>query len=55
MPIPSRTIGRGGPPGKGWMVAINGQDVTKEILRSGVDGPESVLGAAKAYVDKIMS
>lgn len=54
MPISSRTIGRGGPIGKGWMVAVNGQDVTKEVLRLGVGGTEGVLGAAKAYVDKMM-
>ncbi len=53
--IPNRIIGRSGPAGTTWLIAVNGQDVTKEVLRSAVGDMEGVMRAAKAYVDKMMS
>lgn len=52
--IPSRAIGRNGPTGRGWTVMVNGQDVTKEVLRLGMGDPEIIMSAAKKYVDEML-
>lgn len=33
---------------------VNGQDVTKEVLRLGMGDPEIIMSAAKKYVDEML-
>lgn len=45
--IPSRTIGRKPPPGRGWRVTWGGVDVTREVVILGHDSAEKVMARAE--------
>lgn len=55
IPPPIRIIGRHGMNGKGWVVKIDNQDVTYEVLKVATKDIDGVLTATKKYVDRTIT
>ncbi len=53
IPPPSRPVGRHGLSGKGWVIKVDDQDVTYEVLQVATKDLESVVKVTKKYIDKM--